>query len=178
MYALVVFESMYGNTEQLAGAVADGLRLNFDVDVLNVDEAPPNPPTGVDLLVVGGPTHVFGLSRKQTRTDAATRTNSDLVSRFANLRDWLSRVPSKRRDRDAAAFGTRTKRASWAPGSAARGAAKLLRRSGYRLVAEPEDFYVEDTLGPVAIGEIERARRWGEDVALRWDKLGSDQPGK
>lgn len=166
MYALVVFESMFGNTEQVASAVADGLRVTFDVDVVNVDEAPRLVPGDVNLLVVGGPTHAFGLSRQRTRDDAKSRSAADLVTKSANLRDWLRGSP-RVCDRRAAAFATRSGRPSWAPGSAARGIAKLLRRRGYRLIARPENFYVEDTLGPLAEGEADRARRWGADVAIR-----------
>jgi flavorubredoxin len=69
--ALVVFESMFGNTEAIAHAVADGLRSTMDVDVVEVGAAPASPADDVDLLVVGGPTHAFGLTRPSTRQDAA-----------------------------------------------------------------------------------------------------------
>ncbi len=50
------------------------------------------------------------------------------------------------------------------PGSAARGAQKRLKRLGYRIVMPAEIFHVEDTTGPIADGEIERARAWGRAV--------------
>ena len=53
MRALVVFESMFGNTQTIAQAVADGLSQTVDVDVVEVDDAPTRF-EGFDLLVVGG----------------------------------------------------------------------------------------------------------------------------
>ena len=39
MRALVVYESMYGNTRAVAGDIADGLRADFEVTVVPVAEA-------------------------------------------------------------------------------------------------------------------------------------------
>jgi hypothetical protein len=36
---LVVYESTFGNTEEIASAVADGLSSHFDVDVCNGNDA-------------------------------------------------------------------------------------------------------------------------------------------
>ncbi|WP_410659260.1 flavodoxin family protein [Amycolatopsis sp. lyj-112] len=54
MRAMVVYESMFGNTEQVAKAVADGLAPNAEVDVVNIDDV--GSVAEADLLVVGGPT--------------------------------------------------------------------------------------------------------------------------
>ena len=62
--ALVVFESMFGNTEAVANAIADGLKEQGAVRVVEVGEAPDGLPSGVDLLVVGGPTHARGDERR------------------------------------------------------------------------------------------------------------------
>ena len=67
MRALVVYESMFGNTEAVARAVADGLAEMHDVDLREVSQAPIAVIARVDLIVVGGPTHAFSLSRPATR---------------------------------------------------------------------------------------------------------------
>jgi hypothetical protein len=49
-------------------------------------------------------------------------------------------------------------------GAAARGIARRLRRRGYQVVGD-ESFLVEDAEGPLADGELERARAWGAELA-------------
>ena len=70
MNALVVVESMWGNTRIVAEAVARG--LGGGAEVLDVQQAPSELPDDVGLLVVGGPTHAFSMSRDQ---DAARRSS-------------------------------------------------------------------------------------------------------
>lgn len=161
MRAIVIYESMFGNTETIARAIAEGLGRSFDVDVVNVDDAPKAPGVDVDLVVVGGPTHAFGLSRKATRDDAAGRIPGDIVSRYSGLREWLATTSPARADAEAAAFDTRIAKIAWTPGSAARAASNRLRRLGYRLAAKPMDFRVDGMLGPLGSGEVDRARAWG-----------------
>ena len=72
MKALIVYESMFGNTEQIARAVAAGLEESVDVQVAEVTAAPTEPDPDVALIVAGGPTHAFSMSRANTRADAMT----------------------------------------------------------------------------------------------------------
>lgn len=164
MYALVVYESMFGNTRRIAEAVADGLALTMGVEALEVGAAPVTLEGSVDLLVVGGPTHAFGMSRASTRQSAAQQASGPLVSRGTGLREWLAvlRTPSARLA--TAAFDTRVTKPRL-PGSAARAAARRLRRLGLASAAPAMSFYVTGNQGPLAEGEIERARQWGEQLA-------------
>src|SRR5689334_10279090 len=70
MRAVVVYESMYGNTHLIADAIGAGLEAAFDVRVVPVSHAGPELIADVDLVVVGGPTHVHGMSRASTRKAA------------------------------------------------------------------------------------------------------------
>src|SRR5690242_12369329 len=70
MRAVVVYESMYGNTHRIADAIGAGLEAAFDVRVVPVSHAEPELIADVDLVVVGGPTHVHGMSRASTRKAA------------------------------------------------------------------------------------------------------------
>jgi len=63
MKALVVYESMFGNTEQIARAIAVGLGESVDVQVAEVTDAPTKPDHEIALIVAGGPTHAFSMSR-------------------------------------------------------------------------------------------------------------------
>ena len=69
MRALVVYESLWGNTEKIARAIAAGLAGLGSVDVKTSDAAP-GTVDGYDLLAVGGPTHAFSMTRASTRADA------------------------------------------------------------------------------------------------------------
>lgn len=88
--ALVVFESMFGNTATIAQAIADGLSGGADVDVVEVGVAPTVIADDVSPLVVGGPTHAFGMSRPSSRRSAAQQADHGVVSRGIGLREWLA----------------------------------------------------------------------------------------
>ncbi len=171
MRALVVFESMFGNTEVIARAIAEGLGRTADgaVEVVEVGAAPAAIPAGVDLLVVGGPTHAHGMTKPETRTDSLKRAGDRLVSRGSGIREWLETVQGGSSAVAAAAFDTRIKGPGILWGSAAKGADKQLRSLGLRVVAGPESFLVEGPTGPLfdrlVDGETDRARRWGEKLA-------------
>lgn len=160
--ALVVFESMFGSTALVARAVGDGLRDLVEADVVR---AAPGVVVGedVDLLIVGGPTHAFGMSRPGTR-ESAGQQGADLEAATGpGLREWLADA----RPTDAlsvAAFDTRIRKRG-VPGSAARAAERRLRRTGARVLAPAESFWVAGTSGPLLPGEEDRARLWGHRLA-------------
>ena len=160
MRAFVVFESMFGNTQAIAEAIADGLSSCMETDIAEVSEAPTAIDDGVALLVVGGPTHAFGMSRPGTRRSAAEQTEEALVSTGRGLREWLDALDGDVGDTASATFDTHADRPRL-PGSAARSAQKRLRRLGFATAAKAESFYVGGMTGPLLDGETERARRWG-----------------
>ncbi|MDA0634198.1 flavodoxin domain-containing protein [Nonomuraea sp. MCN248] len=164
MHALVVYESMYGNTRQIAEAVAEGLAERMRAEVVEVGSAPGIIDEDVALLVVGGPTHAFAMSRAATRRSAADDAPQGLVSRGIGIREWLSGLRTGSARLAAAAFDTRVAKPRL-PGSAARGAANRLRRLGVRSAAPAHSFYVSGTKGPLVAGELDRAREWGETLA-------------
>lgn len=165
MRARVIYESMFGNTAAIAAAIAQGLGEHAEVEILSVAAAAATPDPTIDLLVVGGPTHVFGLSRARTRSAADAQTDSAVVVDIG-IREWLdAALPVPRGHTSAAAFGTKAAEPSWLPGSAAHGVGKRLQHLGYGLAVDPMDFLVEGTKGPLLDGELERARAWAERLA-------------
>lgn len=159
--ALVVFESMFGNTEAIARAVAAGVGDHLPVEVVEVGSAPVEPDGGVVLLVVGGPTHAFGMSRTETRHEAVDRREGALpISSGIGVREWLDAVRLRPGLR-AAAFATRTS-LRWVPGSAARAIHRRLLHRGLDLVTPPHSFPVTGTEGPLAEGALDEARAWGD----------------
>lgn len=163
MRALVVYESMFGNTEQVARQVADGLAGYAQVELREVSEAPAQPDEQLDLVVLGGPTHAFSMSRESTRQDAR-RQGATHGEVYTGLREWLDGLPPGSHHPMVAAFDTRVTKVRRIPGSAARRATKVADHLGYRVAEKPESFFVEDTDGPLAQGELERARAWGDLV--------------
>jgi hypothetical protein len=170
MRSLVVYESMYGNTHHVAEAVADGLREFGDVAVVPVNRATPDMLEHVDLLVVGGPTHVHGMSRPATRESAVEVTEKDDTDLELDpdaggegVREWLGSLD--RTGLKAAAFDTRVDVAAVLTGRASKGIARHLRHHGFDVILSPESFLVtKDThLKP---GEDSRARRWGEELGV------------
>jgi flavodoxin len=84
---------MFGNTEQIARAVADGLGESVDVQLAEVPHAPSEPDPDVALIVAGGPTHAFSMSRKNTRADAIDRGAHEGEREFG-LREWMAALPA------------------------------------------------------------------------------------
>lgn len=163
MDVLVIYETMFGNTGKIARAIAEGLSGGAQVTVTDVLDAPAEVPPQVDVVVVGGPTHAFSMSRASTRRDAVQRgaAGTDLGG---GIRDWLEGLAQGGHPQSLAAFDTRVD-FPLLPGAASRAASRLARRIGFT-VTEPESFLVEGYEGPLVVGELERARAWGERLAV------------
>ena len=174
MRALVVYESMYGNTHVVASNVADGLRATHEVTLVPVAGATADLLAGADLLVVGGPTHMHGLSSPASRrmaAQAAAKPASGLSldpdACGPGLRDWLKGLGPGIGTAHAlvAAFDTRLNGVAAFTGHASRGIGKLLKRHGYRLIAAPESFLIGQQT-TLLDGEAARARRWGAALGV------------
>jgi Flavodoxin domain len=166
MRALVVYESMYGNTAAIGEAVAQSLRAHgLEVDAELVSKVDPADTAEVDLIVVGGPTHVHGMTSVASRKSAASDEKNTFPEPTSEpgLRTWLKELPSGK-GRLAAAFDTRLDKPVLVTGSAAKGIARRLRGRGFRLVTQPECFLVS-TENRLLEGELEHAAKWAEEVA-------------
>jgi hypothetical protein len=166
MKVLVVYESLYGNTAAIGEAVAASLRTRgLEVDAGPISRIEPSETTGVDLLVVGGPTHAHGMSSTSTRKTAVQDKKNPFPEPTAEpgLRGWLDRLPSGE-GRLAAAFDTRFDKPRAFTGSAAKGISRRLEQHGYRLVAERESFFVTGK-NQLQDGQTERAAEWGAALA-------------
>ncbi|HEY6796715.1 MAG TPA: hypothetical protein VI248_18740 [Kineosporiaceae bacterium] len=190
MRVLVVYESVMGNTRQVAEAVAAGVRDAAPRACVRCVPAARilAEPADADLVVAGGPTHFLGLPAERTRrlwVDGVLRQDRraggpirlEPWATGPGLREWFAQLgqpgegdPELRAGAagtggapPAAAFDTRLDRPM--AGSAARRIAHLLRRHGFRLIDRPEGFVVEDLHGPLRAGERERAEAWGARLA-------------
>jgi len=161
MRSLVVYESWFGNTRRIAEEIAASLAHEGQVDLVSVDEALPSL-EGVDLLVVGAPTHIHGLSSKRSREGALTQGAHGEPG--IGVRGWIDALPDGAWGPRAAVFDTRANKPVLLVGSAARGMAHRFRRRGYTLATEPESFFVHGTPGPLEEGELDRAAEWGKGL--------------
>jgi len=159
--ALVVHESMFGNTATIARAITRGLTAaGVSVTAVNVGTSNPAEVADHDLVVLGAPTHAFSLSRPSTRADAH-KQGATAVADAPGMREWLAGLPEPTGGPRFAVFDTRVTKVSKLPFSAGRAEARLLRRAGYHLMAQPRGFTVADVCGPLESGEEERAEQWG-----------------
>jgi flavodoxin len=155
--AILVFDSMHGNTEQVARAIAAALEGGFAVRLRKAEPAALRDAAGMDLILVGGPTRRHRMSRR--------------------LRDMFDSAPHKGlRGIRTAAFDTRYRMPAWLSGSAAGEIARKLRKLGGRPLLPPRSFFVARDIPPkgskrrhklerMEPGELERAAAWAAEVA-------------
>ena len=140
MKALIVYDSVYGNTERIARAIAEAIAPSGEGKALRAGEANLSELESLDLLIVGSPTH-------GGRPTAA-------------VQDFLNKVP-KLQDINVAAYDTRiTTKFVKVFGYAAGRIANNLKKKGGILIASPEGFFVTGGQGPLKEGELERAAAW------------------
>lgn len=145
MQMAVIYDSEFGNTRALAEAIADELRTSATVQLTNVRDDACEPPVGVDLVVVGGPTQVHGISQPL----------------HAQLERWPKNILE---DVPIAAFDTRVHGPRIFTGAASGGIARQLQKRGGRLVGSPASFFVDGREGPLGEGEVDRARTWARGL--------------
>ncbi len=170
MKVTIVYESMFGGTRAIAEAIGNGCGPRADVEVVNVTHADARKVDGTDLLVVGGPTHAWGMSRPSTRKGAPgyrDKPGSDLVlepgaDTGPGVREWLTGLGQAHAD--AAAFDTRLRAPSAITGRASRGIKRQLSKHGLTMITRPESFLVTKQ-NHLVEGEIDRAWAWGSHLA-------------
>ena len=169
MEILVVYESSYGNTHLIADAVGEGIGTAHTVHVVPVAQATQQLVDRADLVVVGGPTHIHGMSRPATRekaVEAAHQDGSTLVldadAEGPGLREWFDKLG--RVDTNSAAFDTRIDASPLMTGRASKGISKQLRHHGFHEIASPISFLVTKETH-LAEGQETAARHWGESLA-------------
>ena len=147
MKVLIVYDSVYGNTEKIARGIAEAITPSAEIKVLRAGEANPSELESLDLLMVGSPTH------------AGRPTPA--------VQDFLNKVtPQSLKGSKVAAFDTRvTSKFAKIFGNAAGRIAGHLKKKGGVLVASPENFFVTGREGPLKEGELERAAAWAKGLS-------------
>jgi hypothetical protein len=177
MRALVVHESLYGNTRRVAEEVTAGLAASGDdLEVrcrpaADVVAEGPGALGWLDLLVLGCPTHAWRMSSTRSRTAQLAKDAAEVVSGDGpRAHDPDATGPGLREllalgldaGQPVAAFDTRMD--SRFSGGAAPRIARAARRAGGAVFGEPTGFVVTGTTGPLRDGETGRARAWGAEL--------------
>jgi hypothetical protein len=160
--AVVIYESMFGNSRLVAETVALGVGITMPVSVIDAANASSALLPEIELLIVGAPTHAMGLPRGSTREDALRKFPEQAHTRTDGVREWLAGLECVRPVRTAV-FDTRVHTPVYL-GSAAKGIARRLHRLGFEVDAVTS-FYVTGMTGPLEDGELIRAREWGTGLA-------------
>jgi flavodoxin I len=143
MRTLIVYDSVYGNTEKIAKAIAEGVA--DEVEVHRTSETGMLKPGEFHIIIVGSPTH------GGRPTPAVTGFIKEAGPAFKGIK--------------VAAFDTRmTNRFVGIFGYAAGRIGDRLKSLGGSLVASPEGFYVKGSQGPLKEGELERAASWAREI--------------
>lgn len=174
MEAIIVYESMFGDGQQIAEKVADGLReKGLDVSSLEVGIAPNEIGAVVDLLVVGAPNHAMSLSRSATRASAAEQAEGELISQGIGVREWLQQLEPGHPETKVAVWDTRGKgpKAITSMDHASGSIRRKLNKLGFGRLLGEENFLVEGMQGPLVDGERERAWAWALELAATLEEL-------
>jgi flavodoxin I len=144
MKTLIVYDSQFGNTEQIAKAM--GAAVDGDVRTLRAGAANPSDFQGIELLILGSP------------TQGGSSTPA--------MRELLTRIPDAGlKGVKFAVFDTRmTNKLVGIFGYAAKRIADSLKDKGGTLAAPPEGFFVKASKGPLKDGELERAAAWAKSL--------------
>lgn len=161
MKAVVVYESLWGNTAAIARAIAEG--IGAQTPALCTDEADASALADVDLIVAGAP--LLGFSLPTDKMRAGIRANPGRAPAppdvsHPSLRAWLTALPKS--NRRYAAFETRLR---LSPGSATGEIEKAFAAAGYQRADEARRFLVKGKFGPLKDGELEKAQLWGAELA-------------
>jgi flavodoxin len=150
MNTLIVYFSKFGNTKQVAEAIAEVLGSDHFVRVISSDQLGPLDLQKVDLVVMGTPTHNMNLPK--------------------SVRPVFERLPRRILPKTPiAAFDTSYRLSAFLSRfTAAKKLARKLRKLGGKRIAPLETFHVVEREGPLYEGELERAREW---TRLIVDKL-------
>ncbi len=158
MKTLIIYDSLYGNTQKIAEAI--GQSIGGETTILSVKQFDSSKPLNFNLLIVGSPTH-------------AGRPTVPIQLFVKNL------PLGSLKNIAIAAFGTGSsatgeslfiKFIMWLFGYAAKHIQKGLKLKGGMVLTDPVDFLVKGKEGPIIEGEIERAKKWGSEIMQKFNQ--------
>lgn len=153
MKAMIIYDSVYGNTEKLAKAVGKELGCDF----IHVSFASASSIKGLGLLIIGTPTHGGMPSPEMQKFIGSLPKDSLKGIRVAAFDTWITK--------DNPSFFTRLAVGFF--GHAAPRALSKLQALGGKPSAGVDaiGFLVKGKEGPLVDGEIEKAKDWAKKIA-------------
>lgn len=161
MKSLVIFDSQFGNTQKIAEAITDSLPFSYKAKQIKADEVSLKDLTNINLLIVGSPTQ--GGRPKQSLQVFLDQIPSDVLHNV-NVVSFDTRFLEKDLN-----FALRILVKTI--GYAASKIANTLKNKGGKLIVPPEGFIVKGKSGPLAQGELERAKRWVKSITKQYSRL-------
>lgn len=152
MNVLIIYDSVFGHTEQIALAMGKAFDEYNNVRIVKATEMKEGILSELDLLIIGSPTH----------GGRYTEAVQDFLKKISKLSTSSVRV---------AAFDTRTSSTGFLAkieqffGHAAVRIANNLKKQDKVLITEPEGFIVNGRKGPLREGELDRAESWAKEIA-------------
>ncbi|MCW4040860.1 MAG: flavodoxin domain-containing protein [Candidatus Bathyarchaeota archaeon] len=147
MKAIVIYDTQFGNTEQIAKVLASSMNeQGISVDCFKVDNLPIETLPEYDLLAIGGPTHGFGMSGPM-KTFMKKLEHVDL------------------KDKKVFAFDTKNRSRFW--GSAAKGIEKRMKKFGMNIVIPCASGIVKGLKGPLQEGTEAKFRQIGIELSSK-----------
>lgn len=156
MKTLIIYDSVFGNTEKIARAIGQAFGTQEKVEIVKVSEAKPENLAGLGLLIVGSPTRAFRATPAMMQFLGKIPANG---LKGVRVGAFDTRVPM-----DGAKIPGFLRALAKVFGYAAEPMAKKLAKKGGVLAALPEGFFVTDSEGPLKEGELERAGEWAKSV--------------
>lgn len=156
MKALVIYDSQFGNTEQIARAIGAALGARAETAVRRAAEVAAEDLAGLDLLVVGSPTQRFHATEPVDHL-LADRSLQGVRAAAFDTRFDMAEVESRM-------LRLAVKVAGEEGAYAAPRIAAQLEKDGATVVVPPEGFIVRETEGPLRPGELERAGEWAKRI--------------
>lgn len=151
MRSLILFDSVFGNTERLARHLGKILEEKGESIVVKLPDYSPDMLRGKELLLLGSPTRAFKPTPAMTtliRRLPVSTLKSLKIGTF-DTRIAMEDIPV----RFIRYFQKRS-------GGAASVMARQLARRGVTLISEPKGFCVKESEGPLKDGELDKAAAW------------------
>ena len=150
-HAIVIFDSKFGNTEQVAKSLAGGLeRAGVNVDCLNMRDVKVASLKDYNLIAVGAPTQAFTASKP--------------------MKDFLHELESIQTLKGKRGFAFDTKFANRLSGSASKYIEAKLSKLGLEIVRQRQSAIVKKSEGPLDEDEPEAFERIGYEIGTTLNK--------